>query len=332
MRIVVFYAGTAPRVNFPPRCRCGIEALPLDQLPAYTPLPDDIAYLCCSGTEPASLRKSINRLKAKCADTPWGIIDEEGSIADPAALFHQGAADYIGPTLLAAENLEPARFKRVRDCLARSKAPAQADNATGDAGQPETRAAIEDAVGFPGWHKLKPGETRTFHFLYAGPAEATALKVKMGEQRYSALRELIKAHLLHAFSPADAIIWMQTDTYFLFLFPPDEARARAATEACIRILLNLSLLSAESFGLETSLQLVFALHRGKTPYQVPGQTGTVVSEDINFIHHLGMKKAEAGRLSVTANAISAVHPALEDLFVDAGEFEGKKFRRSLRFL
>jgi len=332
LRIVIFYACEAPELNLPPRSRCEIEALPFDRLSVYLPLPDDIVYLSCAGTEPAAFRKHLNRLKAKCVHTPWGVIDGEGTITDPAALFQEGAGDYIGPALLTDKSLDPARFKRVLAFRALPKEPAQGDKPTDITKTIEPGSPKKEVDNFPGWSKLKPGETKTFHFLYAAPAEAAALKVKIGEQRYSALRERIKAHLLQAFSHADAIIWMQTDSYFLFLIPPDEARACAATEACVRILLNLSLLSAESFGLETPLQLVFALHRGKTPYQAPGRTGTVVSEDINFIHHLGMKKAEAGRLSVTEDAASAVPLPFGDMFVDAGDFEGKKYRRSLRFL
>ncbi len=332
MRIVVFFAQLAPELNLPPRSRCSIEALPFERLSTYSPLPDDIVYLCCAGTEPATFRKFLNRVKSRCADTPWGVIDEEGSIADPALFFHEGAGDYIGPKLLTASSLVPARFRRMCLFHTQSRAPGQSHYPIGNAGRTTPQTPKDEAADFPGWRKLKPGETKSFHFLYAGPSDALALKVKIGELRYSALRERVKAHLLRVFSPADAIIWMQTDTYFLFLIPPDEARARAATEACMRILLNLSLLCAENFGLETPLQLVFALHRGKTPYQAPGHTGTVVSEDINFIHHLGMKKAEAGRLSVTADAAGAVPLPFGDLFVDAGDFEGKKIRSSLRFL
>ncbi|HCM26141.1 MAG TPA: hypothetical protein DIC34_06270 [Treponema sp.] len=326
MRIVVFSADPAVALKLPPRARCSIETLPLYDLPGFEALPDDVAYLSCADLEPAAFRKQLNRLRAKCAAMPWGVIDPEGSVEDPAALFHEGASDYLGPGVLDADCLDTARFKRLRDYSNRTGSSAA------ETARPGPTAPAEQAEAFPGWRKLKAGETRSFHFLYAGPTDAAALKTKIGERRYSALRERLKNQLSQVFSPADAIVWMQTDSYFLFLLPPEEAHARLIVEACVRLLLNLPLLSAQHFGLETPLQLVFALHRGTTPFQVPGSTGTVVSEDVNFIHHLGMKKAEAGSLSVSADAASALPPLFTDLFVDAGSFEGKNLLRSRRFL
>jgi hypothetical protein len=289
----------------------------------------DIAYLDCSGLSPEAAKKALALLKRLRAGMAWGVIDPKGAIADPAALFLDGASDYVGTALIKA-GIEKGRFKRVLEFASlRASLPARAAKPKAPAAPDSGHKTLES---FPGWQAVKPGEVWDFHFLYAAIANPAALKSKIGETRFAELRERFSAYIAKALAEAESQAWMKTDSGLLFLIPPSERRAGLAIEACLRILLNAPLVGYESFGLECPFGFVFALHQGHSPYQSPGKTGTVVSEDLNFIFHLGTKKAEADRLYVSAKASGAIGKKLADLFVPAGRFEGCEILKSRKFL
>jgi hypothetical protein len=88
----------------------------------------------------------------------------------------------------------------------------------------------------------------------------------------------------------------------------------------------------ENLGLSIPVHFTFALHYGKTVYHKPGTTGTVISDAVNFIFHVGTKRAEPGRLTVSGETPAGVIPeGLEDMFLKAGEFEGRSIVHSRRF-
>ena len=75
-----------------------------------------------------------------------------------------------------------------------------------------------------------------------------------------------------------------------------------------------------------------AVHHGSTEFAAPGKTGTIVSDAVNFIFHLGAKCAQAGRLTLSSDVDRSIIPApLRELFVDAGAFEGRTLMHSRRF-
>ncbi|GAB1483692.1 hypothetical protein MASR2M78_25080 [Treponema sp.] len=324
MRIFAFSPLGQATLDLGTRRKLHIEQLPLEALNSFQAQKDDIVYLINEGLDPAALRKALNRLKKMHKTTCWGIIDSDDSIRDPAALFQDGASDYVSSSLLS-DGLDANRFKRV---LSFKGAPSLSD----EAGVLPQVPSFAGAPSFPGWKNLQEGDCLPFYFLYAGIDESAALKTKIGERRFADFSERLRQYLVRVFAPSDSLAWIWTESSYLFLVPAEEARARIAAEACIRCLINLHLLSCEYFALETPPPLIFALHRGETVYKPPLSTGTVVSEDVNFIHHLGVKRAEKGRLSITGSAFSALPPRLGDLFIEAGIFEGHQIRASRRFM
>jgi len=287
--------------------------------------PADLVYLDRGGMAAEAFAKSLALLKRGRAGRPWGVIDPDGSVDDPAELIRAGASDYIGPGVLDA-GVEPGRWKKV---LAWSEAPAdeaRGEDARAGAGHPKRRA--ED---FPGWAALKPGEVREFYFFYAAPSEPAMVKAKIGDTRYQAFRERFRAYFSQALAEAGGIAWMQNDSAVIYLIPPDHAFARAAVIAAVKALLSATHVAYERMGLTFPLAMTLALHKGRTAYQPPGRTGKIISDDVNFIHHLGIKRAEKDRLTVTADAADALPRELCDLFVPAGSFEERSLRHSRRF-
>jgi hypothetical protein len=110
--------------------------------------------------------------------------------------------------------------------------------------------------------------------------------------------------------------------------------AKTAITACLKILISVPLIISEKFGLvNVSADFVFALHYGKTPFKAPGKTGTVISEAVNFIFHLGTKFSKSGRLSISEAVPNEIIPEqIKDMFVDAGTFEDSKILHSKKFI
>jgi hypothetical protein len=125
---------------------------------------------------------------------------------------------------------------------------------------------------------------------------------------------------------------MESESNFLFLVPPQANHGKAALTAGLKIILAAPLISIENLGLSVPVNFTLALHYGKTLFQAPGKTGTVISDAVNFVFHLGSKYAEPDRLSISSEVPDEViPPGILGLFAPAGEYEGFSIRHSRRF-
>jgi hypothetical protein len=101
--------------------------------------------------------------------------------------------------------------------------------------------------------------------------------------------------------------------------------------AAFRLLLDRAIVGYEVFHLETPLSFHFAFHAGTTQWRPPGSTGTLISDDVNFIFHLGTKAFADGVILVSHEAEAAIPASLRDLFVPQGDYEGHELLASKRF-
>jgi hypothetical protein len=316
------------------------EILPFASLGKHKPADDDETYLDIAGLGAAALKKALAALKKRCGVSAWGIIDPKGEAADPAAFFFEGASDYIGPKTLKALSA-----KR----LAAASAFRQTDEGRGSAGSavrvkgagkkesrsPSARGSLpKKSVKLPpgkfeGWKSVKAGTLCSFFFLYIKlGSEKTSLHSRLGEAAYTAVRNRLRDLLQQRLAPAGALLWMETENDSLFLVPPKAHYGKAALTAALKLILEAPLVNIEKLGLAIPAQFTIALHYGKTIFQAPGKTGTVVSDAVNFVFHLGAKHTEPGRLSVSGEVIPE---GLRSLFTDAGEYEGFDIIHSRRF-
>jgi hypothetical protein len=97
------------------------------------------------------------------------------------------------------------------------------------------------------------------------------------------------------------------------------------------LMLNQRLISAEEFCYDFLVSFRVALHIGNTVYQLRGDTGTIVSDSINSIFHLGQKFAEPGSLYLTEDVRPLLPAGLEKSFVSEGIYEGREILRMRRF-
>lgn len=244
----------------------------------------------------------------------WGVVDRKGAISDPAALFFAGAADYLGPQLLRAP-LHPSRLVAALD-----HAGLVADAAeTGEAGAP-----------FPGWAELTRDEEVRVRFCYAALSNQGELRERIGEKRLDRLREDFASFLGPWSAECGGLVWIKDRAGCLVLFPPEDETMNPVL-AAFRLILDRAIIGYEVFHLEIPLSFHFAFHAGTTMWRPPGATGTVVSDDVNFIFHLGTKAAQDGTILVSGKATPSIPDCLLDLFVPKGSFEGRAFSASKRF-
>ncbi|MDR0403687.1 MAG: hypothetical protein LBH35_08890 [Treponema sp.] len=311
-----------------------VEFLAPDALAKHSPGQDELCYLDLSGLGAADEKKAAGQLKKRCKNVPWGIVDPKGSVKDPASWFFDGAADYVGPAALKG-GLGAGRLKK-----AASWRQAAGESAEGGK-SPESPAADKKAVKrgiklpagtFPAWKDIPAGQNIQAYLLYASLQGKTGLSTRIGEATYGQLYRKLLAFLHGHFQGAKGLLWMETGKDCLFLVPPKAKYVEAAIVSCVRMLISAPQIAIETLNLTIPVNFVFSLHYGSIAYRPPGKTGSVVSDAVNFIFHLGTKRAEQGRLTISGEVPDlTISPEMEELFVNAGEFEGRQLVHSRKF-
>ena len=292
----------------------------------------DQVYLDISGLSPAELKNALGALRKNRGASFWGIIDPNGEAEDPALFFFDGARDYIGPALVK-KGLTKKRFAAAEKTESHALQPAVCKAAAKKQSGLSAEKRTLPAGKFEGWKSQGDGTAAPFFFLFVSVSERSGLRAKVGESVFSAVKSRLRDVLQKALNEADALLWIETEKNSLFLVPPRTPNARAAVEASLKILLNSRLIGIEKLGISFPLDFTIALHYGETVFRAPGKTGKLVSESVNYIFHLGAKKAEAGRLTISGEIPEEALPeGLLDLFNPAGIFEGIPIRHSKRFV
>ena len=300
------------------------------KLPAEYNEADDQIYLDITGLESAGLKKAVNSIKKICGNSFWGIMDPKGSSDDPASFFFMGGGDYIGPGLVK-KGLDKKRlaagFSMYQTPEKQKPDSKSAHSKTGKKNQKLP------AGKFEGWKSLNPGTASNFFLLYISLSGKSNVHTIAGEKLYSLVKNKLRNVLQQYFSESDALIWMETENNTILLVPPRPSNCSAAVEASLKLILNSRLIGFEKLGLSFPVDFTCVLHYGKTAFQAPGKTGSVISESVNYIFHLGMKKAEPGRLTISGDVPEEAQPkGLVDMFSPVGVFEGIPIKHSKRFV
>jgi hypothetical protein len=305
----------------------------------HNPDTEDFSYIDVSGFSAADIKKNLTQLKKSCKGAPWGIIDPKGSLKDPASLFFDGASDYLGPDFFKGSSriIDQKRLKAASQW--RSAVPGKTEEKSAkrhvsslSSGLPKTGIKIPSASMFPGWKKMQTGKTMPFYLVYCAIHGKMALNTRLGEKAYGYIQQRLLTFLFQSFNEGDGLAWMDTGKDFLFLLPAKIKNVEAVVKACVKMLASAPLIAIEVLGLTIPVNFVFALHYGPIRYSPPGATGKVVSDAVNFVFHLGSKKAEPGRLIISDELPDGTIPqALEDCFISSGEFEGRKTWHTKKF-
>jgi hypothetical protein len=331
MTIFIFSSSTKINLGFDAKTSKLVQFLPLTAIGKHNPSSDDMSYIDVSSADDKEAIRLIGVLKRHCLQSPWGIVDLKGILQDPANWFFNGASDYIGAETIKL-GIKGKRFSQIQAFFA-SRNDIQ-DEAVMAVPIASANKKVSISNKFSGWNTIKTDEICPFFFLYVSFQGKSNVRARLGENGFNVLKIRLRNLLQQSFSESDALLWMETESDFLFLIPPKYQNAKSAVVACLKTLISMPLIIAEKFGLiNFSADFVFALHYGKVPFKAPGKTGTVISEAVNFIFHLGAKFAKPGRLSISGDVPRAVVPdKLQDMFIDAGTFEDSRIIHSKKFV
>ncbi len=277
-------------------------------------------YIDISGMKTAGIRRKLGQLE-RALPFRYGVIDPKDQMVDPAEAFHRSASDYLNRALLK-EGVTSARMKRVLDYC---------PHARGDRNQEEVPALELAAPASGSWSQVVRGEQYTFLMLYAGIDRVGDLRRKLSESFLGGVRKSFLSVVHHYLAPYGAKLWMWKEDDGLLLLPFDGESAPAIA-AAVLMRLNWPVHQTENpreFG-ELSWRLGF--HLGVTAYETGRQTGEIVSQDVNFVFHLGGRYVEPESIACTEPVFRLLAPRVQELFTPKGAYEEQPVFRSRRLL
>lgn len=277
---------------------------------------DSISYIDISSYNEKDLLKLLNFLR-KLSGPHYGIIDPKGMIDDAAALFHKGAIDYIGKKLYT-KGISPVRMKEI----IRIYCPTSIINAVKPA-----EISNRFIPSCNDWNSIEAGREYTFCFMFIELDNKTGLKKKhFGADAKYDPEQFFRKFVQNMITPVNGKIWMWMDSGGLALFPFDGKKCDAILSA-FRLMLSRKIFNIEQSMFNTALSYRIVIHIGNTIFESEGNTGTLVSDAINSVFHLGQKFAEAGNLYLTGEAYEFTMDNLKNYFLPLGEYEGRSIYR-----
>jgi hypothetical protein len=263
-------------------------------------------------------RDKALRFLSKLQGYRYGIIDPRGTIKDVAAQFHNGAADYIGKEVFK----ECITIKRLKNLVAYKEIDVL-DKIEKEGAEPVTERYI---LSGKDWRTVKPGQEYTFCFMYIELDNQKELIKKYGPAHLDEFLRSFLELIENTVSPINGKIWMPFDFGALILFPFDGERCDAIL-TCFRLIMARKIISIERYDSRALLSYRIVLHLGNTIYRNRGNTGSIISDSINTIYHLGQKFAQEGNFYVTKELFEFIPGGLKRWFSPAGSFEGRETKR-----
>ena len=296
----------------------GLVYKPASQLKksAKTAPKNSLVYADISSFPKAEAAQALKFL-LKLEDRLTGIIDPKGSIADVAGLFHDGAADYLGSDCMK-NGLTTKRLARILEYKKVEK------DESAELAKKKYISSGSD------WKSVRVGQEYTFCFMLVELENKSELK-SLSPEDFGRITGAFRTYLEDTVAPLHGKIWMWMDFGGLILFPFDGKKIKAI-EAAFRLMISRKLMSAEIVHLDMSLSFRIAMHIGNTVYKTRGDTGTIISDSINSVFHLGQKFAEPGGFYLTNDIFIYTPAGIMNLFVPAGDYEGRSILRMKRIL
>lgn len=310
--IRIFHSGSEASLRFLARLKKAVRRLEsesLERLQEYhKPQPEDFTYVEIPKESQGGER--ILRVLRKFPTLRWAVMDWYGSISDCAQLFHEGAFDYFGEEYAQ----EPPTVARIRRGLTWAGWDSQGD------GQIEVMAESFDPA------TAKVGKTYRFLFLLVHIPLRDATRKRLGEKGLTQLRERFLQLLGQLAEEGQGVLWIQQELTFLLAYPPTQVRAALALG--LRLVASRSLVSLEQLGLDFILDVRVNYDFGTASWQKPGETGQVIADAINFLFHLGIKRAPDNALTFSEESLESLPQRLRALLVREGDYEERNLFRT----
>lgn len=268
-----------------------------------------IIYADLSAGKGADANKIIKLLEEQ-KHILWGIIDPKNAIKDPADLFHRGAVDYLGKET-AKSPVPASRLLRVSSFRTVE--------------MPEEEPAGIASPYIPSgsdWSTVHDGKEYTFCLMYFELERQAELKKNASDRQVKERSQIVHDFLEKTVAPLQGRVWIWSGFGGLVLIPFDGKKCEAVLTA-VRMQINRTIISTEECRLGMTVSYRIVIHLGNTVYRTRGETGTIISDSINSLYHLGQKFARPGDLLLTEEMERFIPSGIKDLFVNTGVYEGR---------
>jgi len=305
----------------PAAVRRGIEHVRPDALDEALPTlaPGDLLYVDLSAFTAAGARSRLKRLLAR-ADLFVGVVDPKGTIDDVPALFHDGAVDYVDAAAWKA-GMTPRRIARATTYARKLKRYPE------DVRPPMVNARPPRSSGI-GWSRLEEGEEYAFSLLFIELDGGDDLELRFGAANLAEALASFRAYVERSVAPFGGRTWIWSRFGGIVLFPFDGQREQAAP-CGLSMTLYKYLYDIEESRFPHFVSWRMAAHLGEVTWRERA-TGTLVSETLNSIFHLGQQYVPAGTFHVTNDVWELAGAPLRKFFLPAGQFEGRRIWRMRR--
>ncbi len=301
--------------------RGGAEYVPPAQLAEVIPTlaPGDLLYLDLAAFTATEARSRLKQLLAR-NDLFVGVIDPKGTVGDVPSLFHDGAVDYVDG---AAWKTGIAQRR-----LGRAAAFARAMKRYPESAGEEAPPARPGRPSGANWSRLREGEEYTFSLLFIELDGAEGLELRFGAANLTEALASFRAYIERSAAPFGGRTWIWSRFGGIVLFPFDGRRERAAP-CGLSMTLYKYLYDIEESRFPHFVSWRMAAHLGEVAWRERA-TGTLVSETLNSVFHLGQQFVPAGSFHVTDDVRALACGPMRKFFVPAGQFEGRRIWRMRR--
>jgi hypothetical protein len=275
-----------------------------------------LCYLDLSSLPGGKLAAAV-RLLAKNPHLAYGLIDPRGELTDPSRAFHEGAADYLNRAALR-EGIDARRLARVW-AYSRKVYADSASQAPGVAASGVYLPSGRD------WSEVYPGREYTFCLLFIELDGKDEMERKYGMGNLNIALSSFRSHIENSLKSCFGRVWYWSSFGGLILFPFN-GKDCPAISCLFRLVLFSHLYDIEESPFPNFLSYRLVLHLGNLVYS-DRNVGSVVSESLNSVFHLGQQFARPGGFYLTEEVLRFGPPALRPFFLEAGVFEGRKILR-----
>ncbi len=270
-----------------------------------TPDKSTIYYLDITGIKKAEVEKLVKKFNNN--GHSFAIIDLKNSFTDIAWLFHNNACDYLNKDML----IKPLPEKRIQ-AIAKLKGIT-----------PKAQTVHNYIIAKDSWKGIVPDNEYTFCFLFIEILDIDELKKHIGSEHLNHKIFSFRRYVEELLYQVDGRCWMWMDATGLFLFPFNGTSLPAIYHA-IRLVLNRIIISLEHTTFNQAIRYRIAMHIGNTIYQPRGKTGTIISDCINSLFHLGQKYTTNEGLFITEEVYNFLNQKTKKMFDKVKPFEGRQ--------
>ncbi len=301
--------------------RGGVEQAPPAHLEAvlHALAPGDLLYLDLSAFTAAEARATLKKLLAR-EGLFLGVVDPRGMVKDVPALFHQGVVDYLDAAAwkagLTARRRERAAayartFTRFPEEAAREPAPPRAGRPSG-----------------ADFSRLREGEDYAFSLLFMEIDGGEDLERRFGAANLTEALASFRAYVDRSVAPFGGRTWIWSRFGGIVLFPFD-GRCEQAAPCGLSMILYKHLYDIEESRFPHFVSWRMAAHLGEVTWRERA-TGTLVSDTLNSVFHLGQQFTPAGSFFVSEDVRALAGEPLQAFFLPAGSYEGRRIWRMRR--